>query len=347
VIHLTSNPVDWYLIRASGIVAYILLTGAVAIGIGLAGKERLERWPRFALTDVHRFVGMLVGVFVALHVVTLAIDAFLPFSVSQIVVPFTASYRPVWTALGIVGAELLLALALTNRFRHRLSYRFWRRAHYLNFAVWAAATAHGIGAGTDSASSWNVLLYGVAVALVTGLVVRRVARARGGGAYRAGPELLASAGFAALVVGLLVTVPLGGHGVGGHGVGGQSAAARAKSSTTAATAPRAVQDTLTGQIVNQSGRAEELVSLTGRGAGSSALLVRVDLLASAQSLDSTSLQLEFLPSGTRCTGTVTKVASSSFDGKCSLRDGSARTVHAEWSGTGGNSLRGTISATTA
>ena len=52
--HLTSNPVDWYLIRASGIVAYVLLTGAVAIGIGLAGKERLERWPRFALTDVFR-----------------------------------------------------------------------------------------------------------------------------------------------------------------------------------------------------------------------------------------------------------------------------------------------------
>jgi methionine sulfoxide reductase heme-binding subunit len=337
VIHLTSNPVDWYLIRASGIVAYILLTGAVAIGIGLAGKERLERWPRFALTDVHRFVGMLVGVFVALHVVTLAIDAFLPFSVSQIVVPFTASYRPVWTALGIVGAELLLALALTNRFRHRLSYRFWRRAHYLNFAVWAAATAHGIGAGTDSASSWNVALYGVAVALVTGLVARRIARARGSGAYRAGRELLIGAGFAMLVVALLVSVPLGGN----------RSSARATSPTTAATAPRAVQDTLTGQIVNQSGRAEELVSLTGRGAGSSALLVRVDLLASAQSLDSTSLQLEFLPSGTRCTGTVTKVASSSFDGKCSLRDGSARTVHAEWSGTGGNSLRGTISATTA
>jgi sulfoxide reductase heme-binding subunit YedZ len=336
-VHLTSSPVDWYLIRASGIVAYILLTGAVAIGIGLAGKERLERWPRFALTDVHRFVGMLVGVFVSLHVVTLAIDAFLPFSVSQIVVPFTASYRPVWTALGIVGAELLLALALTNRFRHRLSYRFWRRAHYLNFAVWTAATAHGIGAGTDSASSWNVLLYGVAVALVAGLVARRVARARSAGAYRAGHELLAAAGFAALVVGLLVTVPLGGHTPG----------ARAKASTTAASAPRAVQDTLTGQLVNRSGTTEELVSLTGRGSGSQALLVRVDLLVSARSLDSTSLQLEFLPSGARCTGRVTTVDSYSFGGTCTLPDGSARTVHAQWSATGGTELRGTISAVSA
>ena len=335
--HLTSSSVDWYVIRASGIVAYILLTGAVAIGIGLGGKERLERWPRFALTDVHRFVGMLVGVFVSLHVVTLAIDSFLPFSVSQIVVPFTASYRPVWTALGIVGAELLLALALTNRFRHRLSYRFWRRAHYLNFAVWTAATAHGIGAGTDSASSWNVALYGVAVALVTGLVARRIARARGGGAYRAGHELLIGAGFAALVVALLVTVPLGGN----------RSSARATSSTPAATAPRAVQDTLTGQIVNQSGATNELVSLTGRGSGSQALLVRVDLLVAGRALGSTSLQLEFLPSGAKCTGTVTNVASYSFDGTCALPDGSPRTVHAQWSATGGRGLRGTISAVSA
>jgi hypothetical protein len=339
-VHLTSNPVDWYLIRASGIVAYILLTGAVAVGIGLAGRERLERWPRFALTDVHRFVGMLVGLFVALHVATLAIDAFLPFSVSQIVVPFTASYRPVWTALGIVGAELLLALALTNRFRHRLSYGFWRRAHYLNFAVWIAATAHGIGAGTDSGSWWNVPLYGFAVALVGGLVVRRVALARSNGVYAGGPAFLTAAGLAVVVVGVLVSVPVGSHRT--------VTRTKAKTASTGRSVPTSVRDTLTGQIVNQQGVTAELVSLTGSGRGSAALSVRVDLLVSAsQSLDSTSLQLEFLPSGIRCTGKVTNVASYSLDGTCTLPDGSPRTVHAQWSATGGRSLRGTISAVSA
>jgi methionine sulfoxide reductase heme-binding subunit len=335
--HLTSSSLDWYLLRASGIVAYVLLTAAVAIGLSLAGKERLERWPRFAVTDIHRFAGLLVGVFVSLHVLTLAVDAFLPFSISQIVVPFTSSYRPVWTAMGIVGAELLLALALTNRFKHRLSYRFWRRTHYLNFAVWAAATAHGIGAGSDSAASWNVLLYAASVALVIGLIARRVARARSGGSPTGGRELLWGAGAAALVVGLLVTVPLGAH----------RAAARTTSARVVA-APRSVRDTLTGQIVNQNGATNQLVSLTGRGSGSNKLLVRVDLLLSGgQSLNSTSLQLEFLPSGATCTGTVTNVASYSFDGTCTLPDGSPRTVHAEWSSTGGSDLRGTISAVAA
>ena len=43
----------------------------------------------------------------------------------------------------------LLALAVTNHYRRRLPYTFWRRAHYLNFAVWSAATVHGLGVGTD------------------------------------------------------------------------------------------------------------------------------------------------------------------------------------------------------
>jgi sulfoxide reductase heme-binding subunit YedZ len=335
--HLTSSPVDWYLIRATGIVAYLLLTAAVALGLGLAGRERIDRWPRFALTDIHRFVGLLVGLFVSLHLVTLAIDSFLPFSVGQIVVPFASSYRPLWTALGIVGAELLLALAITNRLRHHMPYRLWRLAHYLNFAVWAAATAHGIGAGSDSGAGWNILLYTTSVALVAGLVARRIARAQDSGAYRAGRELLVGAGFAALVGGLLVTVPLG----------AQRATAGGKARTRAAPVPSALRDTLTGEIANQNGAFGQLVSLTGRGSGSSPVLVRVDLLVSRQSLDSTSLQLQFLSSGTTCTGTVTNVEAYGFDGTCTLDDGSARTVHAEWSGSGGSSLRGTITASAA
>lgn len=177
--HLTSSPIDWYVVRASGIVGYVLLTTAVSIGLGLAGKDRSERWPRFAVEDVHRFTGTLVGLFVAIHLLSLAIDAFLPFSVADLVVPFASGYRPFWTAMGVVGVELLLALALTNRFRDRISYRFWRRAHYVNFAVWIAVTAHGIGSGSDSGAGWAILLYVSAIVLVAGLTVRRFTRAQG------------------------------------------------------------------------------------------------------------------------------------------------------------------------
>jgi sulfoxide reductase heme-binding subunit YedZ len=177
-VHLTSSPVDWYAARAAGVVAYVLLTLVVVVGIALAGQVRLRRWPRFAIEDVHRFGGLLIGTFVALHVATIAIDAFVPFSVAQLLVPFTDSYRPFWTGLGIVAAELLLALAIVNRYRRRLPYRFWRRAHYLNFAVWALATLHAAAAGTDSASPWLVLLVIASTAAVGGATVFRARSAR-------------------------------------------------------------------------------------------------------------------------------------------------------------------------
>ena len=121
-----------------GVTAYLLLSAGVVLGLTMASHTVFARWPRFSVEDIHRFVGLLVGTFVAIHVVAVAIDAWLPFSLASLVVPFTTRYRPIWVGLGIAAAELLLALAVTNHYRRRLTYRFWRRAHYLNFAVWTA-----------------------------------------------------------------------------------------------------------------------------------------------------------------------------------------------------------------
>ena len=168
---------EWYLARASGIVAFVLLTIAVLLGLTLSGRAKLRDWPRFAVEDVHRFAGLLTGTFVSVHVLALFIDAYMPFSLTQLIVPGASTYRALATALGVVAAELLLALAITNRYRKRLSYRFWRRAHYLNFAVWGLALVHGIFAGTDRGAPWADALYGCSAAAVAGFVAWR---ARGG-----------------------------------------------------------------------------------------------------------------------------------------------------------------------
>jgi predicted ferric reductase len=178
--------VEWYVARASGIVAFALLTLAVLVGLTLSGRARLRYWPRFAIEDVHRFAGLLTGTFVSIHVLTLFIDAYMPFSLTQLLVPGASSYRPLATALGIVAAELLLALAVTNRYRKRLSYRFWRRAHYLNFAVWTLALVHAVAGGTDRGAAWADALYIGSAAAVAGLLVRRLL---GGGTQPAGAPL--------------------------------------------------------------------------------------------------------------------------------------------------------------
>ena len=172
--HLTSSPLDWYAARAAGIVAYVLLSVVVALGLLLSGRRRLPGWPRFAVEDVHRYAGLLTGTFVAIHVATIAIDSYTPFSLAGLLVPLVSSYKPLPVALGIVSAELLVALAVTNRMRNRgLSYGTWRRLHYLGFAVWGFAALHGITAGTDRGSGWLLVLYGVTIAAIGGLLAMR------------------------------------------------------------------------------------------------------------------------------------------------------------------------------
>jgi sulfoxide reductase heme-binding subunit YedZ len=167
----------WYGARAGGILAFALLTAGVVVGLLLSSRARLEGWPRFALEDVHRFLGILTGTFLVLHVGFLLVDSYVPFSLTNLLVPGTAPYRPISVAAGVIAAELLVALAVANHYRTSLSYRFWRRTHYLNFAVWLLAFVHGIVSGTDTTTAWGSALYLSAAAVVAGLAAVRVASA--------------------------------------------------------------------------------------------------------------------------------------------------------------------------
>jgi len=173
--------VIWYVARAGGVVAYLLLTFTVCLGIGLAGRARVPGFPRLAVNDLHRFAGILTGTFIAIHVGAILLDGYVHFSVAQVLVPLAASYRSLPVAFGIVAAELLIALAVTNRLRRVLPRKLWRGAHYLNFAVWASATIHGITAGTDNATLWLMAIYVAAIATVGVLACWRFAESAGAG----------------------------------------------------------------------------------------------------------------------------------------------------------------------
>jgi sulfoxide reductase heme-binding subunit YedZ len=322
--HLTSSSIDWYAARAGGVCAYVLLSLVVVLGLTMSGKKTLARWPRFALEDVHRFGGLLVGVFLFIHVATIAIDSYLPFSLTSLAVPLVAGYRPVWTALGIVALELLVALALTNRFRSRIPYRYWRRSHYLNFAVWAAAAAHGLGAGTDRSAPWFLAIEVASVSVVIGLLAWRILARQG--ALRRTVPYVASIAAGALVLGASLG-PL-------HRVHHRVVDAAA------------FQDRLTGQIVSDNGATRGLVSFAGTGAGTQRVLVRADLLIAPNQLLSTAFQLEYLPSGMLCRGTVTRIHGSSFDASCKLGGGGARRlVHAQWQAVDASGIEGGVIST--
>jgi sulfoxide reductase heme-binding subunit YedZ len=304
--HLTTNPIDWYAARAAGVVAYLLLSIVVMLGLTMAGRARLARWPRFAIEDVHRLGGILVGAFVIIHVVTVAIDAYLPFPLASLVVPGTGRYRPLWVAFGIVAAELLLALAFTNHYRHRLiPHSVWRRIHYLNFAVWIGATVHGIGSGTDRNAVWLLAVYAAAAAVVTGAIVWRFARLR--------PLALGAAlGTGAAIIGLAAG-PL-------H-------------------VPRRPWNaaSFSGPMLGASDRLADpslrfnTFMVTGVGGGRQQVWFRADVLIRLpDAIRGTSFQMAYLPSGLRCRGKVMRLGLADLTAVCRVRSGARRHVDLSW-----------------
>jgi methionine sulfoxide reductase heme-binding subunit len=302
--HVTSSPAIWYAARASGVAAYVVLSIVVCLGLTLGGKAQSRRWPRFSVEDIHRFGGLLVGSLIGIHVLAIAADSFLPFSLTQLIVPFTSTYRPLWTGLGIAAAELLLALAITNHYRKRMPHRIWRKAHYLNFAVWGFASLHGLMTGTDRGAAWLAVLYGVSVASVLMLLVWRF-----GGPRRV--TRIATTGVVTVIaLPLLIMGPLR------HSAPLWNAAH--------------VNENLTGTVIRNGTQTQQIVSFVGQSASPQKLLVRADLLVAPGTLERTSLQLEYLPSGDVCRGRVTNVGGQDFSGTCRLSNGQQRTVEASW-----------------
>jgi methionine sulfoxide reductase heme-binding subunit len=173
----------WYLTRATGAVALLLLTASVVLGILGAVRFGSPRWPRFLTAGLHRNLSLLVLALLAVHILTAVLDSFAPIGLKDAVVPFVSAYRPLWLGLGALAFDLLLALAATSLLRRRLGYRAWRSVHWLAYGSWPLALTHGLGTGSDAKVGW---MLGLAVACLTAVLAALWWRlARGWPALRA------------------------------------------------------------------------------------------------------------------------------------------------------------------
>jgi DMSO/TMAO reductase YedYZ heme-binding membrane subunit len=190
----------WYLTRGTGVVALLLLTMVLVLGV--AGTVRWQRpgWPRFLVADLHKNLTLLAIVFVAAHIVTTVADRFTPIRWLDAVVPFASPYRPIWLGLGAVAFDLLLALLVTSLVRARIGYGSWRAIHFLAYAAWPVALVHAFGTGSDSPFGWFALLGFACAAAVCLAVALRVVRGDG----PTGVRVLA--GVATVAVALVVFV---------------------------------------------------------------------------------------------------------------------------------------------
>ncbi len=154
----THGPGLWYATRATGLVSLVLLTVAVLFGLLVTGNFASARWPRYVTRAMHQNVSLLVLVFLALHIAATVLDTYTSISLSAAFIPFASSYKAAWLSLGAIALDLLIALTVTSLVRGRLGYRAWRRLHWLAYACWPVAVAHGLGFGTDRSATWVIAL---------------------------------------------------------------------------------------------------------------------------------------------------------------------------------------------
>jgi predicted ferric reductase len=168
----------WYLTRATGIVTLLLLTVSVVLGVlGSMRYTSPPRWPRFAIETLHRDVSLLVLVVLLAHILTSVLDSFAPIKLTDAVIPFVSSYRPLWLGLGALSFDMLVALVLTSLARRRLGYLAWRTVHWLAYASWPVAVLHGLGTGSDAKAWWSLGLTGACIVAVLIAICVRINQA--------------------------------------------------------------------------------------------------------------------------------------------------------------------------
>ncbi len=152
VLASTGPSVYWYLTRASGTVALILLSGAIVLGLSTCGAGALHAGHGPSWTAAPH-VSLLAMVFLGIHILTSVLDSFAPISLLDAFVPFMGSYRPFCLGLGAAAFNLLLAVTIRSLSRQRMGNGTWRAVDWLTYASWGVALLHGLGTGSDIKSN--------------------------------------------------------------------------------------------------------------------------------------------------------------------------------------------------
>jgi methionine sulfoxide reductase heme-binding subunit len=163
-----SDPTLWLIARSAGLATYGLVTASILAGLLLRSRPAPGRLRPAAVADVHKTLAMMALGALALHGAALVLDAVARISPEALVVPGLAPRDRLAVALGVLAGDLMIVVAASSGLRRRIGFRAWRRLHWLTYAVFGAASAHGIMAGTDSSRPAMVWFYVVAIAAVAG-----------------------------------------------------------------------------------------------------------------------------------------------------------------------------------
>jgi sulfoxide reductase heme-binding subunit YedZ len=141
----------WLASRAAGLVSLILLAFQIVVGLILSHPVNKTTWKLSKrLFPWHENVWLFVLGFLAVHIVSIALDPFAGVGLQGALIPGLSSYRSAPVAIGTLSLYALLVTGLTARYTKLLPAGAWLTIHRVGIVVFVLGWMHGLLAGTDS-----------------------------------------------------------------------------------------------------------------------------------------------------------------------------------------------------
>jgi predicted ferric reductase len=110
----------------------------------------------------HRALGIVFGISVLVHMTGLLFDHFVPFSLINLLVPWTSNYKPVtifglslgslYVSLGVLAFYGVALIIITSLLWVEKKPYIWKLIHLLSYVVLIFVFIHALYLGTDLAS---------------------------------------------------------------------------------------------------------------------------------------------------------------------------------------------------
>ncbi len=151
---------EWYVIRAAGFTAAGLLVLLMLSGIGQVTGLTYRFFEPIKAWVVHKALAIALCVAIAVHVLFLLFDHFVPFSLAQVLVPFVSHYSnhvpllgfslsAIAVGLGILAMYGVAVIVLSSLGWIETKQGVWRWLHYISYFVIVAVFVHALGVGSD------------------------------------------------------------------------------------------------------------------------------------------------------------------------------------------------------
>jgi methionine sulfoxide reductase heme-binding subunit len=177
----------WYMTRATGIVATVLMLASLGWGFLFSARETGTRLRPAWWLDMHKGLGGLALVFTAVHLVTAFFDSDLGVDLATVFVPGAAQSTTIAFTWGVLAFYGLVIAVFTSWPKMLFRRRTWRAVHLLSVPATVVACVHAYQLGSDAhTAAFKVLMPVAAGACVypLGLRVWGLALARSQQAHR-------------------------------------------------------------------------------------------------------------------------------------------------------------------